>query len=225
MPAIADLTLKKDGAVRINRAALSLVSQIEAIIAPVSSGAPGVRLYNVPGLAGLLDGTGPIAAVACAHAGQGVLPVRAVLFNKTAASNWALGFHQDRTIAVAEKIDVTGFGPWTVKAGTVHVEPPFSVIERMITLRIHLDPVPADNAPLLIAPGSHLLGRIAEASIAAVVERCGTMKCEADRGDVWAYATPILHASASATQRTNRRVLQVDYAPDSLPGGLEWAGI
>ena len=31
----------------------------------------------------------------------------------------------------------------------------------MVTLRVHLDPVPATNAPLLIAPGSHKLGRIA----------------------------------------------------------------
>ncbi len=186
MTAAVDLTLEKDGAVRISRAALSLVSQIEAIIAPVSSGPPGVRLYSLPGLAGLLGGTGPIAAVACALAGKGVLPVRAVLFNKTAANNWAVGFHQDRTIAVAEQIDVARFGPWTVKAGTLHVEPPFTVIERMITLRIHVDPVPADNAPLLIAPRSHLMGRIAEPSIAAVVERCGIMTCEANRGDVWA---------------------------------------
>jgi ectoine hydroxylase-related dioxygenase (phytanoyl-CoA dioxygenase family) len=107
----------------------------------------------------------------------------------------------------------------------MHVEPPFALLERMLTLRIHLDTVPADNAPLLIAPGSHLFGRIPERDIAARVAACGTFACTADRGDVWVYATPILHASARAARPGHRRVLQVDYAADDLPGGLTWLGV
>ena len=41
-------------------------------------------------------------------------------------------------------------------------------------------------------------------------------------GDVWLYATPILHASDAATTPLRRRVLQIDYAGHELPGGLEW---
>lgn len=106
-----------------------------------------------------------------------------------------------------------------------HVEPPFAVIGRVITLRIHLDPVPADNAPLLIAPGSHRLGRLREAEINAAVKRCGTAACLADRGDVWACATPILHASAASIGHAHRRVLQVDYSADTLPAPLRWIGV
>ena len=95
----------------------------------------------------------------------------------------------------------------------------------MVTLRIHLDDVSADNAPLLVAPGSHRLGLVAENDIAAAVARCGTATCLADAGDVWAYATPILHASAASVGAAHRRVLQVDYAAISLPGGLAWLGI
>ena len=95
----------------------------------------------------------------------------------------------------------------------------------MVTLRIHLDPVPADNAPLLIAPGSHRLGRVTEGEIAAVVARCGTQACLAERGDVWTYATPILHASAASHGQRHRRVLQVDYSADTLPPPLAWLGI
>jgi hypothetical protein len=32
--------------------------------------------------------------------------------------------------------------------------PPFDLLAGMVTLRLHLDPVPATNARLLIAPGS-----------------------------------------------------------------------
>jgi ectoine hydroxylase-related dioxygenase (phytanoyl-CoA dioxygenase family) len=120
---------------------------------------------------------------------------------------------------------VPGYGPWTTKAGLLHVEPPFAVIEAMLTVRVHLDPVPADNAPLLVAPGSHRLGRIAEPDIAAVVARCGTAMCVAEAGDLWLYATAVLHASAASTGHAQRRVLQLDFAARPLDAGLEWAGV
>ena len=95
----------------------------------------------------------------------------------------------------------------------------------MLTLRLHVDPVGPGNAPLLIAPGSHRLGVLPEAAIPAAVARCGALACLADPGDVWVYATPILHASEPADAPTRRRVLQVDYAAAELPGGLEWLGV
>lgn len=92
-------------------------------------------------------------------------------------------------------------------------------------MRIHLDPVGPENAPLLVAPGSHRFGRVAETDIDAVVARCGIATCLAEAGDVWLYATPILHASNAASVPKRRRVLQVDYAAEALPGGLAWLGI
>ena len=95
----------------------------------------------------------------------------------------------------------------------------------MTTLRVHLDPVPETNAPLLIAPGSHRLGRIPEAEVTGVVAQCGVYACLAWPGDAWLYSTPILHASEAAKAPLRRRVLQVDYAIDGLPGGLQWLGV
>jgi hypothetical protein len=184
----------------------------------------GIRLHGHPDLAGLLE-VGPVAAIATACLGAPARPVRAVLFDKSAGNNWSLGWHQDRTVAVRARCAVEGYGTWSRKQGILHVEPPFEVIERMVTLRLHLDAVPGHNAPLLIAPGSHRLGRLPEAEIAAAVERCGTATCLAEAGDVWAYATPILHASAAVEGGGRRRVLQVDYAASALPDGLEWLGI
>lgn len=118
-----------------------------------------------------------------------------------------------------------GYGPWTIKAGMHHVEPPAALQSDMLTMRVHLDPVPETNAPLLIAPGSHRLGRIAEAEIEDIVARCGVVPCLADAGDVWLYATPIVHASNRATIPARRRVLQVDFAATELPGALRWLGV
>ena len=38
-------------------------------------------------------------------------------------------------------------------------------------------------------------------------------------------ATSIVHASERAQNPRRRRVLQVDYASEALPGGLQWLGV
>lgn len=185
----------------------------------------GVRIEGARALGPLLAPNGCIGRVAAAVLGAGIRPVRAILFDKTERTNWSLGWHQDRTICVRERREVPGFGPWTVKNGMHHVEPPIDLLARMVTLRVHLDDVSAGNAPLLVAPGSHRCGRIAESEIDETVRQCGTAACLAEAGDVWLYATPILHASRSAAEPARRRVLQVDFAAEALPSGLEWLGI
>jgi hypothetical protein len=150
-------------------------------------------------------------------------PVRALLFDKSDSTNWSLGWHQDRTIEVSERLDVPGYGPWTVKQGRLHAAPPIALIERMLTVRIHLDLVPEDNAPLQVAPGSHRLGFIAETAIENVLAQTGTATCLAAAGTIWLYATPILHRSLRSSPGQRRRVLQMDIAAIDLPDGLRWA--
>jgi len=214
------MQFEPDGA-QLFRAAFApdRISALEKML--VFGDGPGARLGPIPGLSALVQ---PATAIAAATLGRGARPVRAVLFDKSPARNWALGWHQDRTIAVSRRIDTPGFTGWTVKAGIAHVVPPFEILARMLTLRIHLDPVGPDNAPLLVVPGSHRLGRIAEPDIPGIAARLGGAACPADRGDLWLYATPILHASARAAAPGRRRVLQLLYSAQALPGGLEWLG-
>ena len=183
---------------------------------------PGARLGATPGLAALL---GPADAVARSLLGPAARAVAAKLFDKSLARNWALGWHQDRTIPVRERREIPGFGQWTVKSGIAHCVPPFEILERSLTLRIHLDPAGEANAPLLVAPGSHRLGALAEPDILAALARRVTRICLAEEGDVWAFRTPILHASDRARMPARRRVLQLLYSADDLPGGLEWLGV
>lgn len=173
----------------------------------------------------MVASTGAIGSIAAGVLGPETKPVRGILFDKTATANWALAWHQDRTICVRQRMEVSGFGPWTVKRGLLHVAPPFDLLRRMVTLRVQLDDVPSTNAPLLIAPGSHTVGRVPIDCVSEVARRCGVRTCLAEAGDVWLYATPILHASHAASTPTRRRVLQLDYAAETLPGGLEWLGI
>ncbi|MEQ1650831.1 MAG: phytanoyl-CoA dioxygenase family protein, partial [Hyphomicrobiaceae bacterium] len=217
------LIFERDGAERY-RSALSIeeLQQIDMLSDTVGRDMAGVRLNGHPLASSLTGPTSTLLRLARGHLGLQARAVRAVLFDKTAETNWALGWHQDRTIVVRDRFDVAGFGPWSRKSGLQHVEPPFSFLDRMVTLRAHLDPCDCDNAPLLIAPGSHQEGRVPVEIIEGTISRLGIATCLAATGDVWLYATAILHASNAAIQPKRRRVLQVDFSADELPPPLEW---
>ena len=201
------------------------MGEIEQTLADLPANRAGVRLQGRADLARLLNTDGPIGAAAASAIGADCAPVRAILFDKTAATNWSLGWHQDRTIVVKERRDVPGFGPWTVKSGLLNVAPPVGVLEGMVTLRVHLDPVSPANAPLLVARGSHRIGMVAERDVDLVVERSDVIACLAEPGDIWVYRTLILHASAASVEARRRRVLQIDYAATALPSGLDFLGV
>lgn len=107
----------------------------------------------------------PLIALARSVLGDTARPVRGLLFDKRPEVNWLVPWHQDLTICVKERREIEGFGPWSVKAGVVHVQPPARVLEEMVALRIHLDDAPADNGALRVLPGTHLLGRLSPAKI------------------------------------------------------------
>ena len=52
---------------------------------------------------------------------------------------------------------------------------------------------------MLVSPGNHEIGRIAERGIPAVVERYDVAACLTEAGNVWLYATPVLHALKART--------------------------
>ena len=213
------------GAHRFHGAVSDDLETLFTILADLPSDRAGVRLRGIDRLSRYLAPDGRIGAVAAEVLGDASRPVRAILFDKTAETNRSLDWHQDRTICVERRVAVDGYGPWSMKAGMQHVAPPFDLLARMLTLRVHLDDVSVENAPLLIAPGSHRYGRVAIGDVPNLVRQCGVHACLAEAGDIWLYATPILHASDAAARPTRRRVLQIDYAAEELPGDLEWLGV
>lgn len=219
------LNFRDDGAERYRGAVTrELIGLVEAL-EPLSKGHAGIRISGMERLRPFLAPHGSIGSIAASALGPASRPVRAILFDKTAETNWSLAWHQDRTICVQKRIEVDGFSPWTIKGGMQHVAPPFDLLTRMVTLRVHIDDVPATNAPLLIAPGSHTDGLVRVDEIKEVVRRRGTRCCLAEAGDVWLYATSILHASDTAAVPEHRRVLQLDFAGEDLPSGLKWLGV
>ena len=163
-----------------------------------------------------------LLALLADYLARGAFPVRALFFDKTPAANWRVPWHQDVTIAVAERVAVPGFGPWSVKDGVVHVQPPRQVLENMVALRLHLDDCGADNGPLRVVPGSHREGKLSAAEIVVAGERREPETCEARRRDVLLLRPLLLHSSSPARRPGHRRVLHLEYAATELPGGLRW---
>ncbi|TIX49866.1 phytanoyl-CoA dioxygenase [Alteraurantiacibacter aquimixticola] len=202
-----------------------MLSELENALAGIPMDRAGTRLADKPVIADILSVDYAIGAVVAEKMGATPRSVRAILFDKNPHANWGLDWHQDRTIAVKERSEVAGFARWNVKQGIVHVEPPFRLLERMLTVRIHLDPVDESNGVLEVIPGSHKRGRIAEREVKRIVDEGPVVSCPALSGDCWVYRTPILHRSARSRSDGHRRVLQVDYSADDLPDRLEWRGV
>ena len=183
----------------------------------------GVRnlLERLPAVADLVS-TEPIRSLVEPILGLQAFPVRAILFDKVPEANWGVPWHQDLTIAVKEKVEIDGYGAWSIKAGIPHVQPPTTILENMVTLRIHLDDTDATNGALLAIPGSHSKGRLSPAETARLKERSQTYLCETRAGDVLAMRPLLVHASRKGTKPGRRRVIHVEFSSSCLPAGLEW---
>jgi hypothetical protein len=154
--------------------------------------------------------------------GPGARVVRSLLFDKTADANWKVPWHQDLTIAVAQRRDVAGFGPWSIKARVPHVQPPVNFLESMLTLRLHLDACGTENGPLRVLPASHRAGVLNSAAIANLRQNTPEVVCTMNRGDALLMRPLLLHASSPATLPAHRRIIHLEFAKDQLPAGLRW---
>jgi ectoine hydroxylase-related dioxygenase (phytanoyl-CoA dioxygenase family) len=161
--------------------------------------------------------------VVSAVLGPDCFAARAILFDKTPAANWKVVWHQDLSIAVRERREVVGFGPWSQKEGVLHVQPPAAVLERMVTLRLHLDDCGPANGPVRVLPGSHRGGRLSAADVARWRAEQAEVACVVGVGGVLLMRPLLLHASSPATAPAHRRVVHLEYAVGELPGGLAWA--
>jgi ectoine hydroxylase-related dioxygenase (phytanoyl-CoA dioxygenase family) len=154
--------------------------------------------------------------------GPGAFAVRGLLFDKTTAANWSVPWHQDLTIAVRSRVEASGYGPWNVKCGIPHVRPPVAVLEKMVTLRVHLDDCEAGQGPLRVLPGSHQGGRLGAEATRGWLESEPAVPCLVAKGGVVMMRPLLLHASSAATEPRRRRVIHLEYATDALPGGVDW---
>ena len=151
-----------------------------------------------------------------------VFPLQCTLFVKSKESNWLVSLHQDLSIPVAERIDSPGFKGWSEKEGELFVQPPVSVLDGVLALRLHLDDCNERNGALRVVPGSHRLGRLTAAESIRAKDERGEVCVEVRRGGAMLMKPLLLHASSKVPIDSVRRVLHFVFARPELPGTLRW---
>src|SRR5882724_11698668 len=105
-PELDAMTFAKDGALRIHAALnASDLQELENAVANLPPDQAGIRLYGIPALRPFFASRSAIWKVAASVLGEAARPVRAILFDKTASTNWGLPWHQDRTIVVTRRVE------------------------------------------------------------------------------------------------------------------------
>jgi ectoine hydroxylase-related dioxygenase (phytanoyl-CoA dioxygenase family) len=146
--------------------------------------------------------------------------VKAIYFDKPAGSNWVVAWHQDLMVAVDQRAELPGFGPWKVRPEGVSVQPPRAYLEGICTLRLHLDACDAANGALRVVPGSHRHGVIPAAAIPDFTPQATV--CPVPAGAVMLMKPLTLHASHRSTDHRPRRVIHLEFSAQPLPAGLRW---
>jgi ectoine hydroxylase-related dioxygenase (phytanoyl-CoA dioxygenase family) len=165
-----------------------------------------------------------VREIAEKYLGKDAKLVRAIYFDKTENANWKVPWHQDLTIAVREKIETKGFTVWTKKAGIQHVQPPIAFLERMLTLRFHLDDADETNGALKVLPETHKFGRLDATKIQVVKSNNTVTLCVVKKGDCLLMKPLIVHSSSSGTSPNHRRIIHFEFSANNLPNGLQFYG-
>lgn len=145
---------------------------------------------------------------------------KAIYFDKPATSNWFVAYHQDLSISVDRKASVTGYQNWTSKKGQYGVQPPVGILEKTLTVRIHLDDTDAKNGALKIIPGSHLRGIIRVENVQTTLKN--EQICTVKKGGIMLMSPLLLHASNRSSDNRQRRVIHLEFHCESLPMPLNW---
>ncbi len=149
--------------------------------------------------------------------------VRVIFFDKTPEKNWLVTWHQDKTIALNKKINISGWGPWSIKDDVHHVQPPLEVLNKMVTFRLHLDKTTKNNGCLKVIPKSHQLGILTQQELTEVINNQQSFLCEANEGDLLIMKPHILHSSSKSNNPGHRRIVHIEYSNYQLPEGVLWA--
>ncbi|WP_207534728.1 phytanoyl-CoA dioxygenase family protein [Desertivirga arenae] len=153
--------------------------------------------------------------------GNDYFVVKSIYFDKPEQSNWFVAFHQDLTISVDKRVELEGYGPWTVKHQQFAVQPPLNVLKSIFTIRIHLDETDENNGALKVVPGSHLKGIYRPETIDWTVEK--EKICAVEEGGIMIMKPLLLHSSNRTTNNRKRRVIHIEFSNIELAKELQWA--
>ena len=156
--------------------------------------------------------------------GQDAFPFRATLFDKSTAANWLVVWHQDTALPLCARLELPGWGPWSVKEGLHYAHAPAATLSKVLALRVHFDDSTIENGPLRVLAGTHALGVLSDDSVHEVATRIVPVDCVVPKGGIVAMRPLLIHASSKSHAEMPRRVLHIEYAAsDSIAKPLRLA--
>jgi len=165
-----------------------------------------------------------LASIASQALGHEAMPFRATLFDKSQRANWLVVWHQDTALPIRARREVSGWGPWSIKAGVHYAHAPAEALSRVVALRLHLDDSRGDNGPLRVLPGTHRMGVLTDPQIQDLLHRATPVECVTTAGGVVAMRPLLVHSSSKVVAPFPRRVIHIEYAASEHVGeGLELA--
>ena len=156
--------------------------------------------------------------------GQDAFPFRATLFDKSPESNWLVVWHQDTALPLRKRIDVPGWGPWSVKEGIPYAHAPTSALSQVVALRVGFDDSTVENGPLRVLPGSQKNGVLSDDAIHEFAARVPAVNCLIPKRGILAMRPLLVHSSSKSRGESSRRVIHIEYSSSmAVAGGIELA--
>ncbi|MEO1204909.1 MAG: phytanoyl-CoA dioxygenase family protein [Pseudomonadota bacterium] len=158
---------------------------------------------------------------------QSMRLLRVIFFDKHEGVNWFVPWHQDQ---VREPLEPAGMGAQrsatSGDTGAVYsaagvrckTQTPLHLLNKIVTLRVHLDDCTEDDGPIEVVPGSHRHGVMRSAQILDVVAKRTPQLCLTVRGDILVMRPLLVHRSQRARRPSRRRVLHLEYLPETVFG-------
>lgn len=202
-------------------------SEVENVLASLTgiphSRAGSRHLMSVPAVRQLVSRT-RLLRIAEAALGSTPIPFRATLFDKSPAANWKVAWHQDTALPLTQRKESEGWGPWSVKDSIQYAHAPTRALDKVVALRVHLDPSMAANGPLRVIPGTHLLGVLPDNEVSLIAHDRESVECIGGVGSVLMMRPLLIHASSKSESGMPRRVLHIEYARTlAIDDGMELA--
>ena len=151
---------------------------------------------------------------------KGYFLSKAIFFNKPSKSNWFVSCHQDLSISVKQRKEVSGYTNWTYKNEQLGVIPPKEILESTITIRVHLDTTDETNGALKVIPDSHTKGIIRIDETFQKNDYGEEFLCKVKKGGVMLMKPLLLHASSKSISEFDRRVIHLEFCNKEIP--MQW---
>lgn len=143
--------------------------------------------------------------------------VQADYFDKHPERTRSIPWHRDMTITVKENdLPSADFVKPTFQAGAHQIEAPLELLEKMLTLRIYLDPPTVDDGALAVKPNTHLVGEM---------EFDDDQVITSNVGDAFVMRPLLFRSTRSSKAATNtyRRGIHLKFAgQEDLWDKFEW---